>query len=130
MASEAPIIAYLLADSSVSSLVGQRISPQLRRQGDAVPAIVYEVVDVTRYDTLASKSTLSRMTLRFDCVAESYALARSVAMAVRTCLDGASFTGVDRTSVQGETSSVAAPDYGQGDAERITTLTVVAWIQE
>ena len=130
MAAEAGIISHVMADSGVVAAVGSRVSPQLRRQGDATPAIVYEVVDVTTYDTLAAKGTLARMTIRFDCVADGYGTSRGVADTLRTCLDGASFDNVQRIFVQQETSSAAIPDDGQGDAERITTLTAVAWIQE
>lgn len=130
MAIEAPIITRLLASASVTSLVGQRVSPQLRRQGDSTPAIVYEVSEVIRYDTMQAAGTLCRLSMRIDCIADGYADSRDVAAGVRAAVDGQGFTGVLRCAVVSETTGAAVPDDGQGDAERITTLTLVAWIQE
>lgn len=130
MALEAPIITRLLASGSVTSEVGQRISPQLRRQGDDTPCIVYEVAEIVRYDTMQAAGTLCRVTMRLDCVADGYATCRNIAAGVRSAVDGQKFTGVEYCSIQSETTSAAVPDDGQGDAERITTITLVAWIQE
>jgi hypothetical protein len=104
------------------------VSSELRRQGDATPAVVYEVTSMVPFlhaDGLnINAGTLS---VRMDCVADSAATAWTTALGVMAVVDGTwtqsgwkfQLTGAEFAQTR------AAPDDGQADAERICTLTAV-----
>lgn len=82
----------LLADSTVSGLVGTRIFPLVIPQGQALPAIAYQRISGVREHTHAGASGLAHPRIQYACVAETFTQARAVADAVRQRLDG--FAGV------------------------------------
>lgn len=82
----------LLADGTVSGLVGTRVFPLVVPQGQALPAIAYQRISGIREHTHEGASGLARPRLQYACVATSFTTARGVADAVRKSLDG--FAGV------------------------------------
>lgn len=128
---EAAIIDHLGANAGITALVSDRISPDIRRQGDALPAIVYVVQDDDRsHGTLNAAPTLVRITMQIDCVAETHIEARDLAAAVVAAIGDRSFTGVQWCSAHQLTTNTQRPDDGTGDAARIRTVQVSAWIEE
>lgn len=102
------------------------VSPELRREGDPTPAMVYEVTNVAWSLDISGTSTgHGSMTVRVDCVADSVISAWSLAETARTALDG-KWTDGDYTLVMRSSEAAmsrANPDDGQADAERVVTLT-------
>lgn len=103
------------------------VSPELRRQDDPTPAVVYEITGCTwTLDMSGTTPGHGSMSVRIDCVADSVLSAWSLATAVRLGIDGkwteGSYTFV-LTAAEAAMSR-ANPDDGQADAERVVSLSV------
>lgn len=108
--------------TSVSGLV---LSPDLRREGSASPAVVYEITSAS-FDLEVGGWIMptSAVDVRWEVVADSLITAWDLAWSVRTAVDG-TWTIGSLTFVMTAASmstGMATPDDGQADAERIVTL--------
>jgi len=117
-----PEALYAQLDAATASPV----SPELRRQGDATPAVVYEITSCEF--SLDMEGTLvqhGRLTVRLDCVADSVVAAWNLAETMIAGIDGSwtrnsyNFVLVSAEIAQ----SRGNPDDGQSDAERVATVT-------
>lgn len=90
---ESDLYTALSIDASVGAIVGgtgdgARIYPMLRPQGAALPAVTYQLIDRPRIDTasLRGNNAKVRSRVQVDCWAESYAVAKSLAAAVKNAV--------------------------------------------
>lgn len=120
---ESLIIAHI--EAGVTDLSG-KISPHLRAQGTALPVATYRV-NTQAQSAMNAASAISRVSIDLDVLADTHAEARILADAVAAACDHATVSGIQSLHVESQTSDVATPDDGQGDAERIASLTLVAW---
>ncbi len=120
---ESLIIAHI--ETEVTDLAG-KISPFLRAQGTALPCARYQV-SAQSHSAMNAASAIQRVTLELEVIADTHAEARILADAVAAACDHATVSGIQSLHVESQTSDVATPDDGQGDAERIASLTLVAW---
>ena len=74
---ESTVYSTLSGASAVSSLVGSRIYPLVRPQGDALPAIVYQRISTVPVNSLDGDSGLDEVRIQIACVAPTYAQAKS-----------------------------------------------------
>ena len=88
MTMEADLRARLIADVTVGGLIGTRVYPAYRTQGDALPAITYSRVFTNRQAHNDGPIGVIGARMQISCWADSYAGARAVAEAVRNSLDG------------------------------------------
>lgn len=72
----------LVADSSIVTLVGQKLFPNAAPQGTAAPFVVLQVVSDVPENTLENTDSLSNSRVQIDCYAERYLDAQAVAAAV------------------------------------------------
>ena len=86
MAVEA-IVTLLEASAAVTALVGDRITPEWRKQGDPLPALTVAEVSAVRSDELLAAFSLTASRIQVDCWAGSYAQAKALSRAVRDTLD-------------------------------------------
>lgn len=96
-------IYYILSgDSGLSSLVGDRVFPEIAAQDAATPYVVYQLSSVEPQDTKGGPSTLDEVRFEVFCVSNEYTEAQDVTEAVRAALDRArgTFQGVPVQSVQ------------------------------
>lgn len=102
------------------------VSSELRRQGDATPAVVYEVTRLQPFlDSVGQTVDSGLLSVRLDCVSDSAITAWTTAHSVLAVIDGTwtqsgwkfQLTGAEFAQTR------ATPDDGQADAERICTLT-------
>jgi len=77
---------YARLDDEVSA-VGNRISPEWRREGTALPALVYSVDSREPVRSFAGSTGLEQFSISVTTLAETLSSARSVADAVRTAMD-------------------------------------------
>lgn len=85
---EEALVAELLADVSVSGLIGTRVYPLLIPQDAILPAIAYQTIgapDDYRHD---GASEYRDVRMQLTCQADNYAAAKGLARAVRNCLSG------------------------------------------
>ena len=92
----------LVADSTVTNLVGSRIYPLTLPQGVTLPAIRYQRITGTSDPHLGGTTGLAVATIQFDCVGTTYAKAEQVRDAVRESLEAyrGTVNGVKITSVR------------------------------
>ncbi len=83
---EAQLIAILLADTGVSTLVGTRIWPGRRQQGGALPAIILNRISGAPIYTNDGETGLERARIQIDCWAKTYPEAKNTARAVQTAI--------------------------------------------
>lgn len=79
---------FLLADSTISSLIGSRFYPGELPQDATLPAIVYSTISGYRPQSQEGPSGIVRLRIQIDCWAETYAGAEALAEAVRLRLNG------------------------------------------
>ena len=80
--------ALLVAASDVTDLVGTRIYPEMRQQGEDFPAIVYQLVSTQPQNAMegGGATVATRASMSFDSIAETYAGAKTLASAVRAAI--------------------------------------------
>jgi hypothetical protein len=88
MAVEKAIRSILIDDGDVGALVGDRVFPIVRRDGSALPAIVYQQISGVRDQMLSGPSGFVEARFQINCWAETYEGADELAEAVRGALDG------------------------------------------
>lgn len=88
---EKAIVAQLLADSAVSAVVADRISPLLSTQDDPCPRIVYTTEGNESTQTYASNGkeagALQKASVTISCEALTFAEAADLAEKVRQAID-------------------------------------------
>ncbi len=84
---EIAVRAHLVADPTVSALVGTRVYPLVLPQGVAYPAIRYQRIDTPRTYSKAGYEGDSRPRLQIDCWATGYMDAKRLAEAVRAAME-------------------------------------------
>jgi hypothetical protein len=102
---------YLLADSTVGSLISTRLYPNLLPQKVTYPAAVITAVDIVRPPTLRKVAGLAKARIQLDVYAQpasgqsSRAVADQVGAAIRRRLDGFGWkSGADTTLTDTTTS--------------------------
>lgn len=88
MAVEKAIRSLLVDDGAVAALVADRVYPVRRKQGSALPAVVYQQITGVRDHTFAGPSGFVASRFQITCWAETYSGADVLADAVRPVLDG------------------------------------------
>ncbi len=87
MSIETAIYARLQEDLTVTGLVSTRVSPEWRREGTALPALVYSVDSRSPVRTLTATTALAEFSVTIDCIAASMSGARALAAAVSAQLN-------------------------------------------
>lgn len=104
----------MLSDASVTSLVGQKIYPNLAKAADDLPFCTWRRTGVSRQQTLSDPLGLPTVTMELSIYAANYLTARQIADAIRQVLDGytGSFdnTTVRHASLEGESDDVIVLD--------------------
>ncbi len=93
---ETELYAAISTNSSVVAMVGgsgakSRIYPMVRPQGAGIPAVTYQLIDRPRIDTasLGGNNAKVKSRVQIDCWAESYASAKTLAVAVKNAVTSA-----------------------------------------
>lgn len=89
------IRALLVADATVTGLVGQRIYPLIAPQPPTRPFVVYTVTGGDRWHSDEGGSGLASPRVQVNAYAETYAGAHEIAAAIRDALDGYAGTASD-----------------------------------
>jgi hypothetical protein len=79
----------LIADPTVSGLVGQKISPLIMSQGISPPAITTKRVDLSPQNALSGHAGLDENEIDVESWATTYVEARQIADAVRAAIQRA-----------------------------------------
>lgn len=85
---ETRLVAKLKATSAVTTLVSTRIWPGYRKEGTALPAIVYQMVGDNPVNYAGGTTDTAEMRLAVYCLASTYAGAKTLGDAVKTALSG------------------------------------------
>ena len=88
MTIEQGLVAHLLADSAVATIVGTSVHPGAIPQGGSSPAIVYARISSDRDVDLDGPMDFVQVRMRVDCWHTSYAGVKALADAVRAALNG------------------------------------------
>jgi len=89
MSIESGIVSVLRADGTVSGIISTRIYPLKLKEGYALPALSYQRVSSVREHNIdVGPIGFAWARFQIDSWAESYTDVRSLAEAVRQCLDG------------------------------------------
>lgn len=126
MSFESELRAHLLADSSISDLVGERIYPIIAPQRAPTIRITYSIVFGETQNSLDGfTSGLTRYRVQLDCWSQSFDVARRLALAVRNRLK------VAATSFQSVIVSFPSIDDYEDEAELYRrSLEVSCWHTE
>lgn len=88
MTTLADIRTFILADATVTSLIGTRMYPLTVPQNGTMPAVTYQVISGSRGYVFRAPAGMARHRIQFDCYATTYTSAESVAAAIRNRLSG------------------------------------------
>ncbi len=89
---EEALVAYLLADTGLSALVGNRVHWVQRPQGGALPCVVLRKISGSRDYHYKVPSGFVDARVQIDCMGLSYLASKQVARAVRDALSVVQFT--------------------------------------
>jgi hypothetical protein len=126
----------LLSYSAVSTIVGQRMYPDILVQGCALPAIAYYVISTDREHTLQGVTKAAHARISVDCYATTRSAASALSKAIReTGIDafrgvvsGYTFCGVEYVS--GDEYFQEPPTDGNQVARYVCTFDVVCHYKE
>jgi hypothetical protein len=116
-APEAFLFQRLTSQTSVSSLVSQRVFPLIAPAGTPLPLIVYQRTAVERPQALGGNVGNPVVTLQLTSYGTSYTSVKSIARAVRLAVDN--WTGttagvtIQRTTLTGEADGAEMPQDDQ-----------------
>ena len=133
MSIETAVRRRLSDDAAVAALVSTRISPEWRREGTALPAIVYSVDSRAPVRTLTGTTSLAEFSVSIDCIAETMSGARALAVVVSDVLnDNTSYGVVDGTQIRwsstdGEDVERMEDQEGNDDGPRVVRQTYRIW---
>ncbi len=133
MSIETALRRRLSDDIAVTGLVSTRISPEWRREGTALPAIVYSVDARTPVRTLTGTTSLAEFSIAVDCIATTLSGARALAAVVSDVLnDNTSYGVVDGTQIRwsgtdGEDVERMDDQEGTDDGPRVVRQTYRIW---
>lgn len=133
MSIETALRRRLSDDIAVTSLVSTRISPEWRREGTALPAIVYSVDSRSPVRTLTGTTSLAEFSVAVDCIATTLSGARALAAVVSDVLnDNTSYGVVDGTQIRwsgtdGEDVERMDDQEGTDDGPRVVRQTYRIW---
>lgn len=133
MSIETAVRRRLSDDAAVAALVSTRISPEWRREGTALPAIVYSVDSRAPVRTLTGTTSLAEFSVSIDCIAETMSGARALAVVVSDVLnDNTSYGVVDGTQIRwsstdGEDVERMDDQEGTDDGPRVVRQTYRIW---
>lgn len=96
---EAVLRSRLLANSSVSALVGSRVYAVAAPAAAPLPLVTWRRSGITRSQTLSGPVGVPQVTIEYQIYAATYEAARDVADAMRVVLDGYAGT-VDNTTIR------------------------------
>lgn len=124
---EEALVAKLLATSSITNLVSDRINWMDRQQGvPDLPALVLTRISQIGQVTNEGPDGLDETTIQFDCLGESFASALSLSRAVKSALVGAKFlqSSVRFQGVFHESERDSFEDLGERSPQRIYRVSV------
>ena len=87
---EETLVARLLAEATLTALVGDRIEPVLSSQDTALPALSYQTIGRATEHTMDGPG-MSRPRIQITAIGRTYAQVVAVLAAVKTALDGVSW---------------------------------------
>ena len=128
---------YLLAQPSVSSLVGTRIVPDALPQESLLPGCDIELVNTSHDHYLGGLAGMANSTVAIDCYGSTRSSAHEVAAAVmfsgvttlRGVVGGTSVSGIRLTG--GPSDAVEEVDPGTDDRRFVSTLILeVHWAEQ
>lgn len=96
MSLESKIYSLLNADTTIESLVGEKIYPLIAGENETLPYIVYQVLSDVRDHDLQNICGMAIANIQVSCWANSYANVISLKDAVLDCLDN--FSDYDNPS--------------------------------
>jgi len=88
MTIETELRTRLLADGTISGLIGTRLYPVVLPQDPTMPALVSSRVSGQRLHNLSGVAGRGMPRITIDCWASTYAGSKTLAAAVRSSLDG------------------------------------------
>ena len=86
MSLEKAVRAILIADVTVTAIVSERVYPQRRPTGSALPAIVYQNVYSHQRECIGSQAGLRRTRFSIDVIDETYGDTKTLRDAVESAL--------------------------------------------
>lgn len=86
MTIEEGLVAFVLAQSAITTLIGTRIMPSPLRQNAALPAISYQLISVADDILHDGPQGLPDARIQLDCWADTYAGAKALAAVVKTAV--------------------------------------------
>jgi len=130
---ETAVRSRLTGTAAVTAIVSTRISPEWRRGGTDLPAIIYSIDSRSPVRTLTGTTVLAEFIVSIECIATTMSGARSLADVVATTLnDNTSYSTVDGTLIRwsgtdGEDVERIDDQEGDDDGPRVVRQTYRIW---
>jgi hypothetical protein len=87
MSIETTLYAAINNDAAVTTLVADRIYPQVAPDSASVPYVTYQVISTEAHNKLAGAPDTERKVVQVNCVSNSYANAKAIAEAIKSALN-------------------------------------------
>ncbi len=120
------LVEWLLADSAIAALIGERLYPDVIPQDAARPAVAYQLIDVQHVPSRTAGAHLARSLIQFTCDAETYSGAKALATAIRQCWSDVNDIVVD-VWLQGALIVNELDEYSEQRAAPVVRVDVAIW---
>jgi len=132
MSIELFIHSRLRLNAQVDAIVSNRVSPEWRREGTALPAIIYSVDSREPIRSLSGLTGLEQFTVRVECLASNMSGARALSKAARAVFETntSSIVGTvtfEAGTLQNEDVERMDDQEGTDDGPRSCILTFLIW---
>lgn len=121
---EETLVSLLLAESTLTDLVGQRIEPVLSGQDTALPALSYQTIS-RQAEHSHDGPSMSRPRIQLTAIGTTYSQVVNVLAACKTALDGVNWGGGVASFVENEFDGYQADSRETGVFVRRLDVLVV-----
>lgn len=84
---EVDVRAALIAAPAVTALVGQRVAAGIMPEGTVRPYVTYALITGERIPSMTDSGLMRHARIQLDCFADSYSVAKQIALAVQTAIE-------------------------------------------
>jgi hypothetical protein len=124
------IVEYLLSLPSITTLIDERLYPNVAPQDAEKPTLVYQLIDVQHVASRSGSSNLARSLFQFTCEAESYAEADELADAVRAAYEDYRNQAILQMRIDGAIIINELDEYSEVHVTHVVRLDVAFWHSE
>ena len=121
---------YLLDQTAISSVISERIFPEILKQGSELPAVTYRKISGFHEHKIDGYAGIAKARFTFDCYAETRPAANSLATSIASAMNGlrGTLTGVDICAAEFDSGPETYTDSPQDGSDKHRYYTAIDFL--